>query len=267
MEHYIEVNERNGTSISDLAEGYAFFLATNDEEEKYFFEHGKYRYDSLKEVSERVYENAGYMEKYMLGLAVSMVLWPQHRKYFQFFSHFLDKSAHYSGKYLEVGAGHGLFVSEALRKGNFKAYDILDISEKSLELTKRMTKEYAEGKTLRFIHKDFLKYAGETYDVISIGEVLEHVENPLDFLKKCGDILNIDGRVYLTTCVNAPELDHIYMFSGVDEVESMFDKAGLEITEKLCITYRDYDIARCLRQKLPINLAYVLKLSGKDEVK
>jgi len=259
MEHYIDVNVRGGLSVSDLAQAYVFFLAENDKEEKYFFEHGRYRYDCLQDVQHKVYENGEYMQKYMVGLAVSMILWPQHREYFRFFSHFIDLCNHYRGKYLEVGAGHGLFVSEALRRGNFTRYDILDISEKSLELTKRMTAEYSAEKNIQFIHDNFLQYSGMMYDVVSIGEVLEHVENPVDFLGKCREILADEGRAYLTTCINAPEVDHIYLFSAVDEVENMFAEVGMEIEEKLYITYRGYDMERCERQKLPVNVAYILK--------
>lgn len=259
MERYLEVNVKEGVTIREMAQAYVFFLAENDKEEKYFFEHGKYRYSRLAEVLAKVYDNAEYMQKYMLGLAVSMIIWPQHREYFRFFSSFIDKCRSYEGEYLEVGAGHGLFVSEALRRGNFSRYDVLDISEKSLELTSRMLAGFSEGKCVNYVHKDFLEYKGESYDVISIGEVLEHVEEPGRFLQKCRELISTDGRIYLTTCINAPEIDHIYLFASVEEIEELFEEAGLEIVERLYLPYRGYALERCKRQQLPVNVAYVLK--------
>jgi ubiquinone/menaquinone biosynthesis C-methylase UbiE len=42
-------------------------------------------------------------------------------------------------------------------------------------------------------------FYNERFDTIIIGEVLEHVENPLLFLKKCTSILNKPGRLVLST--------------------------------------------------------------------
>lgn len=47
---------------------------------------------------------------------------------------------------------------------------------------------------------DFPKpFYNEKFDTVIIGEVLEHVDNPLLFLKKCASILNKPGRLVLST--------------------------------------------------------------------
>ena len=112
---------------------------------------------------------------------------------------------------------------------------------------------------MRLIHEDFLQYQGGKYSVISIGEVLEHVERPRDFVQKGAELLDEDGRLYLTTCINAPEIDHISLFESIEDVEKLFDAAGLAIDEKLYIPYKGATLERCIRQKLPVNVAYILK--------
>ncbi len=259
MERYLRINEENGLSIPFMAESYLFLLDENDKEELYFYRNGHYRYSKLEEVIHQVYNDTEYMKRYMAGVAVSLILWPQHRAYFSYFREFLKKHQKDTGAYLEVGAGHGIFCSEALRKGAFSRYDVVDISETSLELTRQMTQEYSNGKKLRLIHEDFLQYHGGKYAVISIGEVLEHVECPQDFVQKGAELLDKNGRLYLTTCINAPEIDHISLFATIEEVERLFDVARLSIDDKLYIPYKDTTLERCMRQKLPVNVAYILK--------
>lgn len=258
MERYIQVSEKSGISLEYMVKSYIFLIEETNKEERYFYEHGTYRYRTLEEVMNRVYNNKDYMKKYMVGLAVSAILWRQHRRYFQFFSSFIKANA-YHGSYLEIGAGHGLFTSIALLHGGFEMYDILDISETSLSLVRSVVEEFSIKKNIRFFCKDFLNYNESGYDVISIGEVLEHVEKPLIFLKKCHNLVQKNGRVYLTTCINAPEIDHIFLFSNVDELEELFAQSDLDIVERLYIPYHSYSMERCQRQKLPINVAYVLK--------
>ncbi len=60
---------------------------------------------------------------------------------------------------------------------------------------------------------DFLEYDfNEQFDFITIGEVLEHVENPKNFLNKARKILSDDGNIFITVPINGPAVDHIYLF-------------------------------------------------------
>lgn len=259
MERYIRIAQKGGITIPFMAESYAFLLDETENEERYFYQEGHYRYSKLEEVIHKVYDDEAYMKKYMTGLAVSLLLWPQHKEYLRFFRAFLQKHEQRKQAYLEIGAGHGIFCSEALRQGAFSRYDIVDISETSLALTRQMTEEYAEGKEIRFIHANFLEYKGGKYDAIVIGEVLEHIEEPQAFVNKCAELLGKDGLIYLTTCLNAPAVDHISLFAMPEDVEKLFDAAGLAIDEKLYIPYKGTTLERCMRQKLPVNVAYILK--------
>lgn len=264
LQKYIGVCRESSITLNDMTASYLLFVNDTNEEQRHFYETGQYRYKTLAEVIDKVYRNAEYMRQYMVGLAVSTFIWPQHRKYYAFFKQFVASAAQRTGRngtsYLEVGAGHGLYVSEVIRQDLFARYDILDISETSLALTRKMTADFEKTRALRFIHADFLEFESEErYDVISISEVLEHVETPQAFLDRSWKLLKDAGRLYLTTCINAPEIDHIYLFEAIREVEDLFAQVGLGIEDKLYVPYRNTTVERSERQKLPINVAYVLK--------
>ena len=62
--------------------------------------------------------------------------------------------------------------------------------------------------------------------VISV-EVLEHLEDPLTFLKALAGMLSAGGVGFITAALTAPNADHIYLYSDVSEVISQLDEAGL----------------------------------------
>ena len=70
------------------------------------------------------------------------------------------------------------------------------------------------------------------FDFISMGEVLEHVEQPLELLLKLKSILNSNGHIFLTTPTNAPAMDHIYLFKNDAEIREMIESAGFRIIEE-----------------------------------
>src|SRR5437773_1077380 len=79
--------------------------------------------------------------------------------------------------YLEIGAGHGLYLSKALeildKETNFS---VVDISHTSIELAKNFIDDSRVTYNLANIF-DFK--IDSLFDFITMGEVLEHVEDPL----------------------------------------------------------------------------------------
>ena len=66
----------SGFSIERIAQGYTTIVIDTMKEQFFFNKHGRYRYSRFEEVAAKVYHNVDYMERYMLGLALSSYLWP-----------------------------------------------------------------------------------------------------------------------------------------------------------------------------------------------
>ncbi|MEO8514078.1 MAG: class I SAM-dependent methyltransferase [Ignavibacteria bacterium] len=221
-----------------------------------FLETGEYSNKFYKDVDEKIYSNPEIMDYHMHGLAIAQFLWPDQYIRFRFFS---DNLLKYSpvNSYLEIGGGHGLYVREAVKLLESKTdFAVIDISQSSLNICENMS----EGENVNFILKDIFEYHEEAkFDFITIGEVIEHLEDPLKLLNKIHSILNTGGSVYLTTPVNAPMIDHIYLFNNVDEIKELMMKANFKIIEDVAVYSEDLPEELAIKHKIPLMYACFLK--------
>lgn len=214
---------------------------------------GEYTSTSFAEVNKRVYANPGVMEYYMHGLLLSQFLWPHHYDILLYFSSLVSKYKSGIGRYLEVGGGHGLYISEALSiVGDQAAFQMVDISRSSLDMAKRMV----ASEQVSYLHSDIFEFFPPVkYDFITMGEVMEHVENPLKLLAKLHSLLADDGRVLVTTPTNAPAIDHIYLFRNADEIRDVISQAGFRVCEERCIWSEDLPVE--IMEQMKISMMYV----------
>lgn len=261
LSEYLHFCKTQGMNVVYMAECYLAIVEDMLREQIYFFKHNEYRYKTFDEVAESVYFNDNYMKKYMYGLALTSFLWPNHTEIHRFFIR--NFPTHKTGCYLEVGPGHGYSFLTAMRMGNFQQYVGVDISRSSIELTKQITNFFIpELKSkVRLLELDFLEndcLYPSSLDAIVIGEVLEHVEKPKLFLKKISELIKSDGYIFVTTCINSPAIDHIYLWREPKEVESMIFHSGLKILNSLYLPYHGLTLKEASEKKLTINVAYIL---------
>lgn len=253
----------SGHSMDFIAESYETILDDTLEAQIFFMREGRYPHSSFEEVAQSVYFNDRHMKRYMVGLAVTNYLWPNHVQIRRFFTETFPWDR--GGKYLEVGPGHGLFLLQAMRSGRFEEFFGVDISAASLKLTDEVVRKAlpaARGR-LRLIQADFLADSkddepGGGYDVLVMGEVLEHVEQPGAFLKRLRALAKGDAHLFVTTCINAPAIDHITLFSSEAQIEALIAESGLGIRRQLAIPYFGKTLEQSVAARLPINVAYVL---------
>lgn len=249
-------------SLEEQAESYIVVLNDTLEETKYFVEFGKYRYSTLAEVEDKVYFNENYMKRYMVGLAISSFIWNAHIEVRRYFGKYIDNKQTQENTYLEIGPGHGEFFVKALRSQKFKEYFGIDISPISCQMSKDMVKnQFGNINTkCEFICKDFTKCNfNNRADLVVMGEVLEHVEQPLQFMKDVKALLNDNGKIFATIPINAPAIDHIYLFSHPDEVKDLLNKVGLKIKECEYFMANNYSLEKALKTKNAIVMAVVLE--------
>jgi 2-polyprenyl-3-methyl-5-hydroxy-6-metoxy-1,4-benzoquinol methylase len=245
-----------------LAESYLMFVTDTMREQIYFQKHKKYRYSSFAEVANHVYFNNEYMSHYMYAQALTLFFWPNHLGMYRFFQETLPQDN--AGKYLEIGPGHGTFLNYAMNNCRFGSYLGVDISETSVAQTQALLDYYQRGRAKKnFLVQcaDFLSadLAAGTFDAIIMGEVLEHVEQPDVFMKRIAELATDDAYIYITTCIDAPIVDHIYLFTSTAEIEKLFNDCGLTIVRELFLPYEGKTVQESLQSRLPISTAYVLK--------
>jgi SAM-dependent methyltransferase len=260
LEDYVTFCVRDGWGIERLADAYRVITEDTLREQIHFRRTGRYRHSTFDEVSEGVYFDPEYMSKYMYGLALTLFLWPNHLQIVRFFRRMLPKGR--AGRYLEIGPGHGAFFRYAARHGNFASCLGVDISPTSLGMTRRLLNSDSSipRPCWQLLHADFLEVANlmGTYAAIVMGEVLEHVERPLLFLQRIRALAEDDAFIFITTAVNAPAVDHIYLFRSVDEVRELAEEAGLRVVDQLATPYSGCSMEETIQQRLPINVAMVL---------
>ena len=243
---------RIGRSREYAVDSYLQMISDMVHETIEFQETGKYSSTSFDEVNKRVYNNPLIMEYYMHGLLMSQFLWQHHYVVFKFFIDNMPNYKEMVGNYLEVGGGHGLYVNEAIKAFGGKVnYNVLDISESSLE----MARHFVNSDKVNFILSDIFKYQPSVkYDFITMGEVLEHVEDPKALLKRLGELLAPKGTIFITTPTNAPTIDHLYLFRNAEEIRELIHQAGFSI-EKEIKAYAE-DVPEELAEQLKITLIY-----------
>ncbi|MFC1525474.1 class I SAM-dependent methyltransferase [Candidatus Latescibacterota bacterium] len=260
LESFLGYCTGQGVSLNYLVECYNTIVQDTLVEQVYFMRHKEYRHSTYAEVAEAVYQDPVYMHKYMLGLAISLFLWPAHRKLKDFFASTIPRGT--GGRYLEVGPGHGFFFMKAATTTSYDDFLAVDISPKSVEMTRSIMESgcFGEFANYRVECLDFLAadFGSEKYEALVMGEVLEHVENPAAFLQKIRELTHDDSYIYISTCLNAPAVDHISLFTSVEHLESIVEEEGLRIVNRCLVPHLGMTVEECLAMEMAVNFGAVV---------
>jgi len=93
---------------------------------------------------------------------------------------------------LDVGSGLGVFPAEI--KKFVPKISCIDPDPNAVE---HLSNEVGIGQVFCGFFEEYQFDAGSGFDLISINKVLEHVPNPISFLGKARDLLNIGGVIYI----------------------------------------------------------------------
>tara|TARA_R110002072_G_scaffold279426_4_gene441417 strand:- start:4195 stop:5088 length:894 start_codon:yes stop_codon:yes gene_type:complete len=240
LSDYLEYLAKHNKDLDHAIECYLKLIDDMLYETIRFMTSKEYSNSSFEDVNARIYNNPEVMEYHMQGLLLSQFLWIQHYKILEFFIDQAPRIKKDVKQYLEVGAGHGIFLNSAIDFfPEVETFTAVDISASSIEIAKN----FVDNPNIRFVHSDILKFQEENkFDFVTMGEVLEHVEDPIELLKKLKSLLKKDGVAFITTPTNAPAIDHIYLFRNDKEIKEVIHAAGFEILEEIQVPSEDLKV-------------------------
>lgn len=228
-----------------------------------FLRTGKYPYVNAEKARENVYENKIEMLSYMVGLGISQFLWPSHYRILTFFKNIVNMNINRSSSYLEIGPGHGLYMEYALIKLiSLENVVAIDISPTSLELTRSLITNCLPSfnKRIDYILGDIITHDIKSkFDFVTMGEVLEHVDQPVLLLRKLKTLISPGGQVFISTCANSPANDHVVQFDNVAQIRDVIGFSDLIIVDDLAIPAEPMTVQDAEEKRVSINYCALLR--------
>ena len=233
------------------------------EEQFYLKKKGTYRAIKEKLNNLNLYNSPKKMKSYLLGLILTQLLWPSHYRILDFYKNKIKSKKKIF--FLEIGAGHGL-LSKYLLENNSKNNGVIcDLSKQSLILVKKVLNKKIKKSQLKYENLDFFKLkTNSKFDFIIMGEVIEHVRKPLNFLIKAKKLLKKNGEIFLSTCANCAQVDHLFHFKCIKQIKRLIKKSNLIIKSDLISPSENIDKKNWKKEKIAINYCAILKKNEKS---
>lgn len=245
-------------NLSNACEAYVELCRETLKEQFYLKKNNTYRSINENINNLNLYNSYKKMKSYLVGLLLTQIFWSHHTKILLWFLKNIQKN-HKIKNYLEIGAGHGLFSVILKSQKNING-TILDISSSSINILKKVFKKIKMDRDILFIKKDFLRYKTKNkFDFIIMGEVIEHVKKPINFLKKSKNLLNNQGQIFLTTCANCAQHDHLFHFKNITHIKKIIKQSGLSISKELIIPSEKLPKIKWKKEKISISYCAFLK--------
>ncbi|MDC3067663.1 bifunctional 2-polyprenyl-6-hydroxyphenol methylase/3-demethylubiquinol 3-O-methyltransferase UbiG [Paracoccaceae bacterium] len=149
---------------------------------------------------------------------------------------------------LDIGCGGGLLCEPLARLG---AHVLgIDVVEKNVKVAKIHAKKMCLNINYRHISAEDLIKEKKRFDVVLNMEVIEHVDNPSQFIKSCSELLSKNGLIFCST-INRNLKSYVFAILGAEyvmrwlprgthewkkffkpnELKTIFSQAGLNVED------------------------------------
>ncbi|MBX3548091.1 MAG: class I SAM-dependent methyltransferase [Xanthobacteraceae bacterium] len=225
------------TALENATRGYIKFALDGMLLQRRFDKTRVYEPKTYEEAAAEVYQNEQYMHTlYLPGLYLSHFLWQHHYlQHIHFVKKFVPMLKQHGGKtFYDVGVGTGFYSREMLLAVPDMQGQGFDLSRFALDYTARMVKAFGADDRYKTNLQDIIEKPPSTpADFVINVEVLEHLPDPVTFLKALNRMLAPGGLGMITAAVTAPNADHIYLYNSVDEVAAQVREAGFKVIEQI----------------------------------
>jgi len=221
--------------LTKATKGYIRFALDAVRLQKRFEKELQYIAKTYAEAANAVYHNRDYMfDLYLPGILISQYLWTHHYHQLQFFqTKFapLIRSAP-DKRFADVGVGTGFYSRQALAADPEVRGVAFDISEHSLAYARMQIGAFGLDNRWRAENRNIITDPpAEKYPFVISVEVLEHLEDPVAFIRGLKNMLAPGGRAFITAAITAPNEDHIYLYNNCEEVVAELQQGGFEVVE------------------------------------
>ena len=223
----------NENELRSAARGYLAFSNQGMRDQVAFQRSGKYRHSTFDEVADNVYFDAEYMfSRYLPGLLLSHLLWPHHYAQLIFYRDTVMKLS--PKTFTEIGVGTGVYsLFTLLQFPTVKGVGV-DLSETSLRFASKLLSQDNLRERYKFSLCDITKSnLPIKCDLLLSTELLEHLEEPVKFLKAVRLHVGVGGNAFVTAAINAAHADHIYLYKSAREVELQLEESDLKVIDSL----------------------------------
>lgn len=252
--------EKDKERISAAVKGYGKFALDSMRLQVKFQKNKKYDEITYEQAHRNVYQDRQYMfDLYLPGIYLSHYLWRHHfLQHIFFHQKFLPLVEHHGGtQFYDIGIGTGFYSKEMLT--NLAATgEGFDLSPFSIEHTMTMLRRHGVDHRYTTNLRNIVTEPVQTPAPFIINvEVLEHLDNPQQFLGSLCRMLEPGGYGFITAAVNAPNADHIYLYRSGSEVARQIEAAHFKIVDH--IEDEAYK-PRTDGELVPINAAFIVTM-------
>lgn len=213
--------------------GYVRFSLEATKLQKRFEKELRYEAKTYEEAANAVYRNREYMmDLYLPGILLSHYLWPHHyRQQIYFEEHFLPRlQAATQPTFADVGVGTGFYSRKILGSVPAATGTAFDISPHAAEYAQLQVSSFGLESRWNCSLQDVIESPPDVSwpFVISV-EVLEHLEDPVAFMRSLRSMLSPGGSAFITAALTAPNEDHIYLYNECSEIIAQLETAGFTV--------------------------------------
>ena len=225
------------TTLAAAVSGYSRFALEALRLQARFEKDGVYASKSYADVSDNVYANDAYMTScYLPGLLLSNYLWPHHYWQIRYFQEFFvaEMVRRRADRFYDIGVGTGLYSRLALVGAPRTRGVGIDISPSSKAFAELHVGAFGAGGRYGVGLRDIVKRPAPPLDWLICVEVLEHLEDPVEFLRALRAMLRPGGLAFIGTALSAANADHIYLYRTTDEIKAQLEQAGFAVEHAFC---------------------------------